>query len=966
MDQPRAAGSAGLALALESRASDRERRLEPVVRTPMERSFGQSLADVVIHTDPWAGAVADRLGASAFTVGRHIVFGPGEFDPGSVEGRMLVAHELAHIVQQRRSGGAAGGPGVASSRATEADADQAAASAVLGGRSTVASSAAAGLALQGKQEQRGWRDTLLGEAKELIRHRAKEEIGGAEGLALEVGNIVDTLAWLPYAKMDLVDSLVDKAAEAAKLSEGNREALRFVGQASAQTDAFTLKRLRAGAANVGLTDKITGAPAISTGITTAFTWIENLSDEYLFAGMASEQGWLTTRELAQVETAILAQVGLSYIGVEEVQLALKLVALVGSAKGIVAAVQEYPQSWWAEPKFWLAVAQAVLFMLGLGAASAGRKITGFVIDLGTNLLATSGEVLKLRSDWMNEHSPDREAVLHADITALLKAVVMAVIQAITHARSLKGGGPRASVHEGQPSARTTTPRQPAPAEPPPVQHTPPAGHPAPLHPTEAGHQTPSPAAPRPTTTGGAPKPPVPAAAEVASEPATKPPATAAAKPAAPPPETIPKPTPEAAPTAPSEPAGPAKAAGPTQEQPPAATKTTQQAELAPEATPEEATAAKTTTKEAPAPKPAAPDTESAGLTRAKKDLSSAEERRTEARARHDKAVGEHKAAQQAHGDAVKRLTAAKDALNSAQVRTEAAEANAQKAEAAWKQAAKGQRKEPYDQARAARKAATAAADDLRRARRELESAKRTVDKAQDRLTGRAQRLDRAAEAVGVADERVIKAQQRLQRARAKGASAPPPAVNKAELAAVKARAQELSSAAVTDPAAVDKLRALYESQPDWVLREMEKDPVAAAELKKRRADNPELEKAKASKRQPHTATVRVTDDATGATVGDPDKLVSGGVTPEQAAELGLWQASLESHTEAKAVNTVPLKPGQTMRITGQYDPCGSCRSAMQAAANATGGTIVYWWPGGPPGGIRYVPAIPTQGPGKAP
>jgi hypothetical protein len=151
---------------------------------------------------------------------------------------------------------------------------------------------------------------------------------------------------------------------------------------------------------------------------------------------------------------------------------------------------------------------------------------------------------------------------------------------------------------------------------------------------------------------------------------------------------------------------------------------------------------------------------------------------------------------------------------------------------------------------------------------------------------------------------------------------------------------------------VDKLRALYESQPDSVLRQVKGDPVADAVLEKRRAANPELAKARESKRQPHTATVKVTEGDT--IVGPPKTLISGGVTPELAAELGDLKASFATHTEAKAVNEIPLKPGQKMWITGQYDPCSECQKAMQNAANKTGGTIVYWWPGGPPNGLRFV------------
>ena len=190
----------------------------------------------------------------------------------------------------------------------------------------------------------------------------------------------------------------------------------------------------------------------------------------------------------------------------------------------------------------------------------------------------------------------------------------------------------------------------------------------------------------------------------------------------------------------------------------------------------------------------------------------------------------------------------------------------------------------------------------------------------------------------------------------------PPPVSAAEvpapaaLKALRARARELRKAAIKDPAAVDALYALYESQPVSMLRKMKGDPVADAVYEKIRATNPELAKATESRRQPHQATVRVTEG--GRPVGQPVKLVSGGVTPEQAAALGDWEASLGSHTEAKAVSQIPLKAGQTMRITGQYDPCGSCRARMQAAANATGGTILYWWDGGPPEGISFTPEAP--------
>jgi hypothetical protein len=74
--------------------------LEPQVRDFMEAGFGADLGHVRVHTDARAAASARALGARAYTVGRDIVFADGEFAPGSSKGMHLIAHELAHTIQQ--------------------------------------------------------------------------------------------------------------------------------------------------------------------------------------------------------------------------------------------------------------------------------------------------------------------------------------------------------------------------------------------------------------------------------------------------------------------------------------------------------------------------------------------------------------------------------------------------------------------------------------------------------------------------------------------------------------------------------------------------------------------------------------------------------------------------------------------------------------------------------------------------
>lgn len=116
----------------------------------METRFGHDFGGVRVHTDPDAARSAESVGASAYTVGRHMVFAPGQYNPGGVGGRRLLAHELAHVVQQSRGGRPA--PGFDTDSPLERGADRAAAAATsAAGAVTVAGSSAPGLARQAAQ-----------------------------------------------------------------------------------------------------------------------------------------------------------------------------------------------------------------------------------------------------------------------------------------------------------------------------------------------------------------------------------------------------------------------------------------------------------------------------------------------------------------------------------------------------------------------------------------------------------------------------------------------------------------------------------------------------------------------------------------------------------------------------------------------------------------------------------------------
>jgi hypothetical protein len=78
--------------------------LDSNTRTFMESRFGHDFNLVRIHADSPATQAASAFRARAFTVGNNIVFGEGQYAPGTLRGRQLLAHELTHVVQQRAAG----------------------------------------------------------------------------------------------------------------------------------------------------------------------------------------------------------------------------------------------------------------------------------------------------------------------------------------------------------------------------------------------------------------------------------------------------------------------------------------------------------------------------------------------------------------------------------------------------------------------------------------------------------------------------------------------------------------------------------------------------------------------------------------------------------------------------------------------------------------------------------------------
>lgn len=97
------------------------RPLDSATRARFEPRFGFDFSRVRVHADEHAHDSTREVGAIAYTVGHDVAFSSGQYRPGTSSGDALLAHELAHVVQQRGAGTTS-----SSNAALEADADRSA------------------------------------------------------------------------------------------------------------------------------------------------------------------------------------------------------------------------------------------------------------------------------------------------------------------------------------------------------------------------------------------------------------------------------------------------------------------------------------------------------------------------------------------------------------------------------------------------------------------------------------------------------------------------------------------------------------------------------------------------------------------------------------------------------------------------------------------------------------------------
>jgi hypothetical protein len=98
--EPAAGGGETVPASVDQELASPGMPLQTDIREEMTRKFGYDFSHVRVHAGGLAERSAGEVGANAYTVGDHVVFGPGQFSPATTQGRWLISHELAHVVQQ--------------------------------------------------------------------------------------------------------------------------------------------------------------------------------------------------------------------------------------------------------------------------------------------------------------------------------------------------------------------------------------------------------------------------------------------------------------------------------------------------------------------------------------------------------------------------------------------------------------------------------------------------------------------------------------------------------------------------------------------------------------------------------------------------------------------------------------------------------------------------------------------------
>jgi Domain of unknown function (DUF4157) len=283
----------------------------PTLRRDMEQRFGHDFSAVRVHDNPRAADLAASLSAKAFTVGPHIAFSRGRFAPDTRDGKRLLGHELAHVVQQSRGGTFR--PTLDGSGRLEADATEAEDAIADAGSAAVQGASAVGLAAQPED----------GERPEVVGvNRNDEPLSENDVFHDARGNVLtfdDDRGWLQWNGNDWIVSptanfFVTGAAPAEKKSgleqyaEGVYEAVTGIPETLKDTGAKVVDMTTQGAAVLG---KATGWYDIgyTTWSSTSQQYKAGVSRSELRKQAFSQAVDLVVPEVSMAKSAIAAAQG---------------------------------------------------------------------------------------------------------------------------------------------------------------------------------------------------------------------------------------------------------------------------------------------------------------------------------------------------------------------------------------------------------------------------------------------------------------------------------------------------------------------------------------------------------------------------------------------------------------------------------------------------------------------------------
>ena len=481
--------------------------LSPAVRDEMEARFGESFAAVRVHDGPQAARSATALAAHAYTRGEHIVFNARRYAPEGGDGRRLLAHELAHVVQQRRGGAA---PALDPQAPHEQAADRAA-DAVAAGATSVAVEGGTGVGVacdnwftrkyKALKEEipedyreiaadlvkgtadavvsttmspflpppvtEGWGSAavtaadLLAEGdieqiqedvKGAARDRLLDVVGGTSGIVKQATEIVDTAIWVGQENRAARESAIEAAGGKESLGgtfvQGLYESASnlLLPGAGLALDAYA-----AGGdflAEAGGQDDF-GRPSLTRLYSGAADSLIKSIEETV-GGTPDDPGLFTRAEKAELTTMIGSQVALAFIGAEEVKLVLNAAGALGSLRGVVETMR-HNKDWASDPTFWGHIIGGVLSVVGLGSSIAKPKIIQMVLKYGWVAAAVPPMVAMLQdytaylNGEISEEECDQRMKKHfAAACNVLKDAILHISQS--------GGGKGGAPEEGPPAA----------------------------------------------------------------------------------------------------------------------------------------------------------------------------------------------------------------------------------------------------------------------------------------------------------------------------------------------------------------------------------------------------------------------------------------------------------------------------------------------------------------------------------